>query len=200
MIGWMQNWDTCKNTGYEDRQWFGQMSLPRELFLRNGRLYQQPIRELALYRGPKVEYKNVPVGDRLTLEGVEGRSVEMDIRIRPEDAQNPYLKFIMQFAQDDQYYSMLSFRPHESLLKIDRKFSGSRRAYIHQRRCQVSQNNGEIHLHVILDRFSIEVFINDGEQVMTATILTDPSARGISFEADGKAVMDITKYSLFSEE
>ena len=65
---------------------------------------------------------------------------------------------------------------------------------------QHSSPGGEIHLHVILDRFSIEVFINDGEQVMTATILTDPSARGISFEADGKAVMDITKYSLFSEE
>jgi beta-fructofuranosidase len=200
MIGWMQNWDTCKNTGYEDRQWFGQMSLPRELSIRNGRLYQQPIRELQLYRGPKVEYRNVPVSDRVTLNGIEGRSVEMDIRIRPEDVQNPYLKFIMRFAQNDQYYSMLSFRPHESLLKIDRKFSGSRRAYIHQRRCQVAQRNGEIHLHVILDRFSLEVFINDGEQVMTATILTDPSARGITFEADGRAVMDIVKYSLFAEE
>ena len=200
MIGWMQNWDTCKNTGYEDRQWFGQMSLPRELSIRNGRLYQQPIRELSLYRGPLVEYKNVQVGERVVLPGVEGRSVEMDIHIRPEDAANPYHKFTMRFAQDGQYYSIVSYRPHESLLKIDRKFSGSRRAYIHQRRCQVSQNNGEIHLHVILDRFSIEVFINDGEQVMTATILTDPSARGISFEADGKAVMDITKYSLFSEE
>ena len=200
MIGWMQNWDTCKNTGYEDRMWFGQMTLPRELSLRNGRLYQQPIRELALYRSQPADYKNVPVSDRIALPGVEGRSVEMDIHIRPEDVANPYHKFTMRFAQDDQYYSILSYRPHESLLKIDRKFSGSRRAYIHQRRCQVASNNGEIHLHVILDRFSIEVFINDGEQVMTATILTDPTARGISFEADGKAVMDITKHSLFSEE
>jgi beta-fructofuranosidase len=200
MIGWMQNWDTCKNTGYEDRQWFGQMSLPRELSIRDGRLYQQPIRELALYRSQKVECENVPVSGRMTLPGVEGRCVEMDIRIRPEDAAAPYHKFTMRFAQDDRYYSVLSYRPHESLLKIDRKFSGSRRAYIHQRRCQVASNNGEIRLRVILDRFSIEVFINGGEQVMTATILTDPSARGISFEADGKAVMDITKYSLFSEE
>ena len=200
MIGWMQNWDTCKNTGYEDRMWFGQMSLPRELSIRNGRLYQQPIRELALYRSQTVEYKNVPVSERMTLPGVEGRSVEMDVRIRPEDTESPYHKFTMRFAQDDQYYSILSYRPHESLLKIDRKFSGSRRAYIHQRRCQVASNHGEIHLHVILDRFSIEVFVNDGEQVMTATILTDPSAQRISFEADGRAVMDITKYSLFSEE
>ena len=53
---------------------------------------------------------------------------------------------------------------------------------------------------MILDRFSIEVFINDGEKVMTATILTDTDAQGISFEADGQAVMDITKYSLFAEE
>ena len=64
----------------------------------------------------------------------------------------------------------------------------------------MAHHNGEIHLHVILDRFSLEVFINDGEQVMTATILTDPSARGITFEADGRAVMDIVKYSLFAEE
>ena len=200
MIGWMQNWDTCKNTGYEDRKWFGQMTLPRELSIRNGRLYQQPIRELALYRSRAVEYRNVSVRDCVSLSGIEGRSVELDLSIRPEKAEAPYLKFIMRFAQDDQYHSILSYRPHESLLKIDRKFSGSRRAYIHQRRCQVANHNGEIHLHVILDRFSVEVFINDGEQVMTATILTDPSARRISFEADGRAVMDITKYSLFSED
>jgi len=199
MIGWMQNWDTCKVTGYEERPWFGQMSLPRELSIRNGRLYQQPIRELALYRSGKAEYRNVPVSGETTLPGIEGRSVEMDIRIRPADAGKPYHKFTMRFAQDDTYYSILSFRPHESLLKIDRKFSGSRRAFIHQRRCQVTQHNGEIHLRVILDRFSAEIFINDGEQVMTATILTNPSARGISFAADGEAVMDITKYSLFGE-
>ena len=199
MIGWMQNWDTCKNTGYEDRLWFGQMTLP-------GTCRQGWTAVSAAHPGTgalssqMVEYRNVPVSDCITLPGVEGRCVELDLRIRPENAGTPYHKFTMRFAQDDQYYSILSYRPHESLLKIDRKFSGSRRAYIHQRRCQVASNNGEIHLHVILDRFSIEVFVNDGEQVMTATILTDPSAQRISFEADGRAVMDITKYSLFSEE
>ena len=200
MIGWMQNWDTCKLTGYEERKWFGQMSLPRELSIRDGRLYQQPIRELALYRSRMVEYKDVQVSDEMTLEGIEGRKLELDIHVRPADPENPYRKFIFRFAKNEKYHSILSFRPYESLLKIDRKFSGSRRAYIHQRRAEVQQKDSEIHLHVILDRFSIEVFINDGEQVMTATILTDTDAQGISFEADGQAVMDITKYSLFAEE
>ncbi len=200
MIGWMQNWDTCKTTGYEERPWFGQMSLPRELFLKNGRLYQQPIRELSLHRSRKAEYKDVLLDGEKTLEGIEGRVAELDIRLRPADAGVPYTKFIMNFAQNGKYYSMLSYRPYESLLKIDRKFSGSRRAFIHQRRCQVADRHGEIHLHVILDRFSVEVFINDGEQVMTATILTDSDATGISFASDGKVRMDITKYSLFEEE
>ena len=200
MIGWMQNWDTCKTTGYEERPWFGQMSLPRELFLRNGRLYQQPVRELAQYRSRKVEYRDVLLDGEKILEGIEGRVVELDIHLRCADPDTPYQKFIMKFAQNEKYHSVLSYRPYESWLQIDRKFSGSRRAYIHQRRCLVSDQQGEIRLHVILDRFSMEVFINDGEQVMTATILTGSDARKISFEADGKVMMDITKYSLTEKE
>ena len=200
MIGWMQNWDTCKQTGYEERKWFGQMSLPRELSIRNGRLYQQPIHELALYRSRKAEYRNVRIDGEVTLEGVEGRRVELDLRIRPADSGNIYRKFTLRFAQNEKYSSQLSYRPYESLLKIDRKFSGSRRAYIHQRRAQVDLQDGELRLQVILDRFSIEVFINGGEKVMTATILTDTAAKGISFCSDGAAVMDVTKYSLFAEE
>ena len=94
----------------------------------------------------------------------------------------------------------VSFRPRESVLKVDRKFSGSRRAIIHQRRSLVNSTNGELKLRVILDRFSVEVFVNDGEQVMTATMYTDQSADGISFFADGVVNMDVVKYDLVSEE
>ncbi len=200
MIGWMQNWDTCKLTGYEERKWFGQMSLPRELSIRDGRLYQQPIRELALYRSQKAEYRALQFSGTRVLDGIDGRKTELLIRIRPTGSGDPYRKFTLRFAQNDQYHSALSFTPYESLLKIDRKFSGSRRAYIHQRRAQVRQPDGELSLQVIIDRFSVEVFINGGEQVMTATILTDLSADRISFEADGEVILDVTKYSLFAED
>ena len=200
MIGWMQNWDTCKTTGYEERPWIGQMSLPREIYLQNGRLYQRPIRELALYRGKKAEYRDVLLEGVKCLKDIDGRMAELDIRLRPADDSPVYREFIMYFAQNDHHHSVISYRPRESLLQIDRKFSGSRRAYIHQRRCQVSDQGGRIRLHIILDRFSVEVFINDGEQVMTATILTDSDARGISFESDGPVRMDITKYNLFEGE
>ena len=124
----------------------------------------------------------------------------MELTIRPEDMSKMYQKFAVRFAQNEQYRTALSFRPYESILKIDRKFSGSRRAYIHQRRSLVSSKEGELKLRIILDRFSVEVFVNDGEQVMTATIMTDLAATGISFFVDGNIIMDVTKYDLFEEK
>lgn len=197
MIAWMQNWDTCDQNGAKERKWFGQMTLPRELSIKGGRLYQRPIRELEAYRSNKVEYRGVCLEGERTLDGVEGRVVDLELTIRPGSKETPYKKFAVRFAQDGQYRTALSYRPYESILKLDRKFSGSRRAYIHQRRSLVPEKDGELKLRLILDRFSVEVFINDGEQVMTATIMTEPSAKGISFFADGEVVMDVTKYDLF---
>lgn len=195
MIGWMQNWDTC-NFRTQNISWFGQMSLPRELSIQNGRLYQNPVRELEKLRQNKVSCQEVLVSDTVRLEGIKGRKVDMELTIRPCDGEAMYQKFAVRFAQNEKYQTSLSFRPRESILKIDRKFSGSRRAIIHQRRSRVNSKNGELKLRIILDRFSVEAFVNDGEQVMTAIIYTEQQADGISFFADGAALMDVVKYDL----
>ena len=195
MIAWMQNWDTC-NLHSPDQPWFGQMCLPRELSIRNGRLYQNPIRELENMRGEKVRHDNITFHDVIRLAGVEGRKVDMELTLRPADAENIYHKFAVRFAQDDTYHTSISFRPYESIVKIDRKFSGSRRAIIHQRRCQINNKDGNIKMRIILDRFSVEVFVNDGEYALSATMYTDLTAKGISFYADGDVTMDVVKYAL----
>lgn len=195
MIGWMQNWDSCSIRSPE-APWLGQMSLPRELFIRNGRLCQKPVRELDKMRCNKVEYTDVEVSGIVKLDGIKGRRVDMELVLRAGDTQELYHKFAVRFAQNDRYYTALSFRPKESILKVDRKFSGSRRAIIHQRRSLVNTVNGELRLRMILDRFSVEVFVNDGEQVLTATMYTEQEADGISFFADGVVNIDVVKYEL----
>ena len=50
MIAWMQNWASAGAKPTHCR-WFGQMTLPRELSVRDGRLYQVPVRELEGCRG-----------------------------------------------------------------------------------------------------------------------------------------------------
>ena len=124
------------------------------------------------------------------------RAEYMELTVRPADAEKLYQRFAVRFAQNDVYRTSISFRPYESIVKVDRKFSGSRRAIIHQRRCLVPNKDGNIRMRIILDRFSVEVFVNDGEYVLTATMYTDLSADRISFFADGEVTMDVVKYEL----
>jgi len=60
----------------------------------------------------------------------------------------------------------------------------------------VDHENGRLKLRLILDRFSVEAFINDGEKVMSATVNTDIRAEGISFFCDGKARFNVKAYEL----
>ena len=195
MIGWMQNWDTC-NLHSPDQPWFGQMSIPRELSVRGNRLIQNPIRELETMRADKVQYHNICFTDILKLKGIKGRAVDMELKIRPKKGEALYGKFAVRFAQNDRYHTAVSYRPQESIVKIDRKFSGSRRAIIHQRRSLVRDKGEELKLRIILDRFSAEVFVNDGEYVLSAGLFTDLAADGIQFFADGAVEMDVVKYDL----
>lgn len=196
MIGWMQNWDTC-NMKSSEMGWFGQMSLPRELSLRNGRIYQWPVRELDALRKNKVEYHDVTISDWRKLDGISGRRVDIEMTVRPEDQEHVYRKFVFRFAENKQYHTELTFRPEEAVLQIDRKFCGSRRAIIHQRRILVRGGGEELKMRIILDRFSVEVFLNDGEQAASAVLYTEQCADGISFlAADGNVKLDIVKYDL----
>ena len=214
MIGWMQNWDTI---GIHDAnaRWFGQMSLPRELRIRNGKLFQYPVRELDHYRKNKVEYERIKVpgsgiitpahskpGDvtrGLCLPGVFGRCVDMEITVTRAE-EEIYNKFTVSLAANDECYTDVSFRPKESIVKIDRKFSGFRRAGIHQRRAHVEMQDDQIRFRIILDRFSMEVFINDGSKVMSVTLATEQSADGIYFTCDKDVIIHVRKYDLDFDE
>jgi len=196
----MQNWDTC-NLHTKSIPWFGQMTLPRELTVKNGKLYQWPIRELLEMRRDEVRYENVRIrNEEIELEGISGRLVDMEVDLKvgemDEEGYYSFHKFSVHFAEDDRFHSGVSFRPTESTLKVNRKFSGSRRAIIHQRRAKVKPKDGVLSLRIILDRFSAEVFANGGEKVMTFTFYTDIRADRISFYVDGEAEFNVTKYRL----
>ncbi len=196
MIGWMQNWGTCDAVRQADRQWFGQMTVPRELSLKDGLLLQMPVRELERYRKDRVEYREVSINGKRSLEGIEGRILDLTLRVRPEDGEKLFNRFTVFLAEDGAQRTVLDYYPGESVFETDRSFSGMKVTGFDRRRCGVRDLGGKIELRIIMDRFSVEVFINGGEQAMTTTIFTDPSADKISFESDGTALMDIIKYTI----
>ncbi len=195
MIGWMQNWDALPIREPHEK-WAGQMSVPRELFIREGRLWQLPIRELEDYRTAPYCLENFPVSGKIFPEGLKGRVLDMELTIRRDEEAQPFDRFSLWFAMNDTFHTSISYRPREHTLKIDRKFSGSRRAIIHQRRALVEEKNGELKLRIILDRFSVEIFINGGEQVMSASLYTPLEADGICLRCDGSCRIDLKKWDL----
>lgn len=194
MIAWMQNWDSIAMGG--ERSWFGQMTLPRELSVRDGRLCQQPVRELELARRNRVAYESVDLEGERVLEGVSGRIVDLSLAVRPFDGSEPYREFAIRFAQDERFHTSLSFRPAERMLKLDRKHSGLRRAVVYHRTCAVPDFDGTLTLRIVLDRCSVEIFVGGGERVLTMMIPTDQSADRITFFSDGRAVLDVEKYDI----
>ena len=198
MIAWMQNWSTVGAKPFHCR-WFGQMTLPRELSVRNGRLYQVPVRELEQYRSRPVIHHHISVCGENNLPGVQGRMVDMTVTVRPM-GQGSYRWFRLHVAKDGQHDTIIRYKPDESTLKIDRTRSGLPHDIVHTRSFLVIPNNGEIKLRVILDRFSVEVFVNDGEAAASAVIYTPQEAEAITFEAEGQVLIDVEKYDLIFNE
>ena len=194
MIVWMQTPEV--NAGRPSgTRWFGQMTVVRELSERGGRLIQNPVRELEKYRKDPVFYKDRFVDGKVTLPDVTGRSVDLTVDVRPAGGDS-YQKFTLRVAEKGGLYTSVTYDPAESILYFDRFRSGLRDYVISQTKAHVRYRDEEIRLRVLIDRFSVEVFVNDGEQTLTSTLYTPLEADGISFEAVGAAVIDVEKYTI----
>ena len=65
------------------------------------------------------------------------------------------------------------------------------------REFEVRRRKGAIRLRLLLDRHSLEVFVNDGEQASSLLLYTPLSADGITFAVEGgAALLDVVKYDL----
>lgn len=190
MIAWMQSWDNYQTPSHF--KWSGMMTIPRELHIANGKLYQNPIREIKQYYKNPVLYKDVNVNKSLVLDGIKGRELDMTIEIE----EGNYESFSVKLASDDNYDTMLSYEVDKNIISFDRNHSGSRRDTIHSRSMYVRNQSGKIKIRIIMDKYSIEVFINDGEQAMTSLIYTPLTADHIVFGAEGDVLLHIEKYEL----
>ena len=199
MIAWMANWDTARSQPRGIRI-FGQMTLPRELSIRDGRLIQRPVRELENYYGEKISYKNVPLSTETNLVGVRGRTIDLTVNVRPANGNLMYRWFKLHLAKDGEHVTTIRFKPDEGIVRVDRSRCGYRYDIVHVRNFPVYSKHGHIKLRAILDRHSLELFVNDGEQAATFVLHTPITADVISFEADGEVLMDVEKYDLIFDK
>ncbi len=206
MIAWMQSWHNLWIPG--GQKWQGMMTLPREISIKNGILIQKPVREIESYRADKVVYTDEPISGQRSLEGIAGRSIDMTLTIKGGE----YNSFAVDLAKGEGYYTRFTYDRCSGIIELDRTFAGFERDVVCIRRARVKSDaelhegiggtaddradRDEISLRFILDRNSIELFVDDGLMTMSTTIYTPVTATGIEFSCDGKAVVDIEKYDI----
>lgn len=194
MIGWMRNWGTT-NLRKADSPIFGSMTLPRELSIRNGRLCANPVRELENYRVNPVHYENVAIKKATALDKVSGRTIDMTVTVTPtKGLEYSYFKIFL--AKGENHSASITYRPFENTVTIDRTLASMRSDSVTNRSFYVDSKEGIITLRVVMDKESVELFVNDGEQVATFLIYNDLSMDGIEFMADKEVNITIDKYDI----
>ena len=190
MIAWMQSWDNHHSP--ERLAWGGMMTIPRELTVKEGRLYQNPVRELDSYHGKKTVWENIPIREKQSLEGVRGRQIDLTLELQGEE----YETFTVYLAMKGKHFTKVTYDRGSGILTFDRRYAGTIRDYIHTREMEVKEKDGKLKLRILMDKYSAEIFINDGEKAMTSLVYTELEADEIAFEAKGQALLSLCHYQM----
>lgn len=194
MIGWMQ--DGFNRMVPPDQNWQGMMTFPRELSVSDGRLMQWPAREIEKAYGSSLHLDDFEVSGETAIEGLAGRSLDLSLSLRELTGSF----FRLRFAVGPHSEISLAWEPESATMTFDRtsQHGGSRRDRIPAQRFRVP-DTGELSLRILLDRNSIEVFLNGGAQVFTAIYYAPEEADGIWLDTDGTATVSLDSHEITRE-
>ena len=193
LIAWMKSWDACVIPNSQD--WQGMMTLPRELSLENGKIRQVPVREIEKYHKNLCKYEKAEIEEETILSGIEGRTIDLTVELEDND----FTIFSMKLAANEEYETKFTYYKASRILEIDRTYCGVTKDVVCVRKIKIADPAGLKKMRFILDRQSIELFINDGQQVATTAICTPLEAQEIHFFSDSKVQVNVEKYDIRCE-
>lgn len=116
----------------------------------------------------------------------------MTVKLEGED----YESFTIWVACNEEYRTTLTYDRKKGIFTTDRSCSGMGKDMLCNRSMYVEAPQNRLDIRVLMDRFSVEVFVQDGAKVMTSLIFTPLCAEGISFSAEGTARVSVEKYDI----
>ena len=177
VIGWMGVPDAVDHKNPTiDKFWQHQLTIPRELILKNDKIYQIPVEELEVLRKDN-SYKNeISLNDKSILEIFESNTFELKI-----DFINSK-EFQISLRED----CTLSYK--NKVFKLELGKSGYGRD---MRAVEIDAVNS---IRIFSDNSSLEIFLNDGEEVFSTRIYNDYIDRTLTLIGEG--IVKIEKWNL----
>ena len=189
VVGWMGLPEIAYPT--DSNGWAHCLTLPRELSIQDGRLLQQPVKELEALRQQAHMAKDIIHNETKVYEGFTGTAYEMICEINSIDAH----KVGIEFRTSEQEKTTIYYDAIDKKIVLDRTNSGQEVgvAYGTIRQCELDATSIKVHLFV--DVSSVEIFINDGTEVFTSRIFPSKNSDGIRFFASaGSAEFQMSKW------
>lgn len=192
--GWMSNWRYPFSM--PSAPWKGNMSLPRELKLRDIpgeglRLVQQPVQELEALRGQavKVGTQRLKPGNN-PLASLHGTSYELDTEFTVKGE----AEFGFKLRKGGDQETIISYNNVNSTLTVDRTRSGDssfEAGFAETVQAPLRAVNGKIRLHIYVDESTLEVFGADGETVVSSILFPGATSNGLElYVKKGDVMLD----------
>jgi beta-fructofuranosidase len=167
-----------------EHRWLHNMTIPRELKLIDGKVFQMPVQELKdLRAGKAIEHEVEMQGESLQLEGVSGKAVELVLE--EIDVSDGWFDLTIGGA------ARVTYSKRQNTITLERQSYVD--GVVEKRQCYLEKLHS---LHVFIDTSSLEIFINGGEETFTARFYPAPNDETIRFGTSKKSSFTIKKWDL----
>ncbi|KFI99025.1 glycoside hydrolase family 32 protein [Bifidobacterium subtile] len=185
MYGWMSPF--AGSAPMQEDGWCGQLTLPREITLgADGDLHTSPVKEVSALRAGSSDLGAIELQaneEHIIADDAEAVEIELTLNLARSTAERMGLKI---HATSDGSYTYVAYDDQLGRVVIDRQAAArGDRGYRAAPLSDEELSKGVIDLRLFIDRGSIEVYVNDGRQVLSS----------YSYPSDGPRAIKLTSES-----
>ncbi|MCF8307755.1 MAG: GH32 C-terminal domain-containing protein [Bacteroidales bacterium] len=175
-LGWMSNWEYAENV--PTYHWRNSMTLPRTVKLKNEngdyQLRFSPVKELQTLRTEKtvIKKKLISGSEKLTKAHSIPAEIKLEFTLNKKSQFGSASKFGMRLSNGSNEELLVGYNEATEQLYIDRRKSGKTKfaeTFPTVQRAPLKVDN-KLSMRIYVDKASVELFVNDGERVMTSIV------------------------------
>ncbi len=201
-MAWMNNWDYANNTPTLQDGFNGTDSMVRQIQLKKTTggagytLLSQPIRGLSKFVTATRHIPRVEVDGQHKLD-VRASSYQLDADITWSDLKNA--GFQLRRSSDGSRHVDAGVFVEGGYTYVNRSYTGHPDANdnLLESRAPFQSANQKVHLKILVDKTSVEMFVDGGQVTLSNLVFPKPDDQGIALYSEGgKAVFDnvVIKY------
>lgn len=189
MIGWMgvPEQDEDKHISLKEN-WIHCLTIPRELTLKNNKIYQNPIDEIKQLREKMFFCRDNFVEESLEFSDINKNSYEFILDLK--DSRNLNFKIEM-FKGEGEHFD-LYFNDGICVISKENILQGP-----HGIRKFILNKSNNLKLHGFIDKSAVEIYINEGEYVLSSRVFVKMNSTGLKLNGLGEK-LNINKLEIWT--